>query len=281
MRRRNKHYLLTSSVYTSYNQEIVRIINATRETSWYFFNMRKEDLPYAYEGYAENYDKVYLDNPITLKHAQFELELVEKILNKPNYISWCDAACGTGWHIRNSGIASSVVGIDREKRMLEYAKSQCDNISVQWIENDIKTISQNIGCFDLVTHFWLGYIHQETLDDVQAVVEGLAEAVNSDGTLCITICDPASYFDNIRFNIPIVFEHDLYVDAIIRRYNDPITNTEYKNCIAPHPKLMLQWLEPYFETISIIDYPKGDGSPKWRRKAFLCEGKINGAPEEN
>lgn len=238
-----------------------------------YFHMKQKDLPYAEKNYAENYDKVYLDNPITLAHADFELDLVKNTLSKPNHISWCDAACGTGWHIRNSGITKSVVGIDREEKMLQYAKRQCRSLGPQWIKCDIKEIAQNAGTFDLVTHFWAGYIHQITLDDVKQVIQGLIEAVNTQGTLCITICNPISCFNNLAFETPIVFENPLYVDAVIWRYLDPITNTYYKNCIAPHPQLMHEWLKPHFETISIIDYPRGDGSPEWQRQAFLCEGK--------
>lgn len=49
--------------------------------------MDKKDLPYALDGYAENYDKTYLENPRTIAHAKFELALVEKYHAQKDIVS--------------------------------------------------------------------------------------------------------------------------------------------------------------------------------------------------
>ena len=239
--------------------------------------MNPEDLPYAIEGYAEKYDETYLENPLTLSHAQFELDLVNKHHAKAEVISWCDVACGTGWHIRNSSIQKPKTGVDREPQMINHAKSLMP-LGPNWVVCNASDVPDTLGCFDLVTHFWYGYIHQKTLDDVHHFFKSLIKSTAENGTLIFSICDPNYSFEKNEHQQKIVFENILNIDAIIWSYNDPITNTEYKNCIAPHPELIKEWIEPYFKEISILKYPLSEKSQEWQRYGYICHNRNKKMP---
>lgn len=234
--------------------------------------MLPESLPYADIRCAEAYESLYTENPITLKHVQFELDLVEQFLSQPEYISWCDAACGTGWHLRNTTIKKSLVGVDREITMLNQARKLCP-LGIQWAQCNMKDIHSKISSFDIISHWWSGYIHQETLNDVKDVILGLVKATHENGVFMIGLCNPVGAFEKVKHENNVVFENPLYIDAVIWRYTEPATGTEYENCIAPHPNLIKKWIEPYFKKIELVDYPIAEGSPKWQRQAFICTNR--------
>ena len=236
--------------------------------------MNYEDLPYAIKGYPEKYDETYIENPITLAHAQYELSLVEHYHKKLKIISWCDAACGTGWHIRNSSIKKPKTGVDREKNMIDHAKKIMP-FGPQWIVSDINDVPEKLGTFDLVTHFWYGYIHQKTLSDVHKIFLNLAKSVSTNGMLIVSICDPIGWSKIINHTHEIVFDNNLYIDSVIWRHKNPFTNTYYADCIAPHPTLIKEWLEPYFKEIETITYPKSAESTEWQKYGYLCKNRNN------
>lgn len=231
--------------------------------------MKPEDLPYTYKNFPENHDKIYTEDPRTLKHVEFELSLIEKHHSKERIISWCDAGCGTGWHLRNTNVNKARTGIDREQNMLNYAKKM-KPFGPQWINCDINNIYTDIGTFDLITHFWYGYIHQLTLDDVQKTLLSLIKATAENGTFIIGVCDPVGWSQAIQHQNPITFENDLFIDSVIWSYEDPFTKTKYANCIAPHPTLIWRWLEPYFTRMERVTYPISKEAPEWERYAYVC-----------
>ena len=145
----------------------------------------------------------------------------------------------------------------------------------EWIHCDINDAFTKLGTFDLVTHFWYGYVHQLTLDDVRKTLLSLAEITAENGFLLLGVCDPITWSKSVSHENTVPFENNLFIDSIIWSYEDPFTNTKYKDCIAPHPALIWKWLEPYFEKIQMVHYPKSEAAPNWERYGYICSLRNN------
>lgn len=206
-------------------------------------------LPYNIEDYAQNHDEEYIFSYNTIGHVQYELTLIDKVLAVKN--SWCDVGCGTGHHLKHAGLNGVVkCGIDRAEAMLNVARSANSNST--FIQQDLLELNVDTT-YDLVTNFWYGYIHQNTIQDVQKFFLKMVELTSTDGDIIIAVCNPYYQFtdDNYR---KIVYNKIMTIDAIIwsaKWQNKPY---EYMYNIAPHPLLILDWLSPYFKGYDRLFY---------------------------
>ena len=121
------------------------------------------DTPYDLPGYAEAYDAIYLTATQTAGHTRFEMDLVAKTCRKWRDPSWCDVACGTGLHLRQTQPAQAPAtiirtGVDRCEAMLAVARRR-NGHDVTFHCRDARDMA-DLGRFDLVTGFWYGYLHQ-------------------------------------------------------------------------------------------------------------------------
>ena len=242
------------------------------------------DTPYDLPGYAESYDALYLTAPQTAGHTRFEMDLVAKTCRKWREPSWCDVACGTGLHLRQTQPGQKQppitrTGVDRSEAMLSLARRR-DGHDVTFHCRDGRDMA-DLGRFDLVTGFWYGYIHQETLDDVFDLLAAMVRAVRPGGDLILGICDPAGLFETLPLNHPLVFGRPLEVQAIIWAYAEPECGEKpagdgarFINCIAPHPQMIIERLSPAFAQAEWLDYPVLPASPNWRRKGLHLKNRL-------
>lgn len=224
--------------------------------------------PYDRPGYAETHDGHYNLSTINRPHFEFECATVERLISERGVRSWCDLACGTGLHLRRVYAPHPVrrTGIDRSAAMLQVARNSAGAV---WVEADVRDLAAT-GAHDLVTAFWYGYIHQPSLDEVRRFLLSSSAQVAPGGAFLLGLCDPAGIFEDMLHGVPMVYESPMYIDAVVWRFTEPWEGDRFTDCIAPHPALIREWLEPRFGSVDTLHYPPS-GGPKanWRRKALL------------
>lgn len=228
--------------------------------------MTVPDLPYDNPDGAFGHDSVCHADPAIAVHSRFELEMVAELARANPGLSWLDVACGSGFHLRNAGGHMRRVGVDRVEAMLEIARGRPGHAATFHCR-DARDLS-GLGRFDLVTSFWYGYVHQESADDVLLLLSAMARAVGPGGDLLIGICDPAGLLRGVRHRFASPIRHgERRIDAIVWGYSES-GGHECRNCIAPHPELILETLAPRFEECRWRDYPVSEVAPGWRRRAL-------------
>ena len=220
--------------------------------------------PYKSNWYAETYNKYWVTNKEIKPSIDLEVALVQNLLKNKN--SWCDVACGTGYHLQNTNTNAKKVGIDKSKHMLTYAKDISDS-SIEYRVEDIVTLLNISTTYDLVTNFGYGYSHQETLPDVLLFIKKLSALVCNGGDLLIGY-DSVPEYSSIR-------EWDnglgvLKVKAIITDYYQN-TGTDYLNCISPTKETIIETLIHEFTTVEIVTLPV-----TWKKTLLHFKGKQNG-----
>jgi len=205
--------------------------------------------PYDEEEYAKIYNSRYLDeNSNWPNDTKIELELIENCTGK----TWCDVACGTGYHLSNVKKHFIKTGIDRGMAMLS-----------QSVSNDIDLINLDIldwnpkNKYDLVTNFWVGYTHQKSLDKVLQFLQKMVFVTNTGGTLMLSVfVGDKSYFTNPYSHRAVTangLTNDFYFQAIQWNYTEHDMPEHTYTCICPHPELILETIAPHFETYKIIN----------------------------
>ncbi|MDE0694913.1 MAG: class I SAM-dependent methyltransferase [Boseongicola sp.] len=228
--------------------------------------MTKTDLPYDDPLYASGHDLVYHADPANAVHSRFELGMVAELARARPGLSWLDVACGTGFHLANAGGHMRRTGVDRSEAMLEVARRRPGHAATFHCR-DARDLS-GLGRFDLVTSFWYGYVHQESVDEVLRLLSSMAGAVAPGGDLLLGICDPASGLRKMPRAVDLPFgPGTMRIDAVVWSYSEGGKH-EYRNCIAPHPELILETLAPRFEAHRWRDYPRSAARPRWQRGAL-------------
>ena len=230
-------------------------------------------LPYDREGYAVTYDARYNLSDINRPHFDFECGLVAEIIARRGAKSWCDLGCGTGLHLRSVTGDVRRTGIDRSDAMLRHARSQAGP-QITYLEADVTRLPAG-DTYDLVTAFWYGYIHQDSLRDVRQFLRGAAEQTAPGGALLIGLCDPLDLFETIPWAEQTVYGAPLRVDAIIWSFTEPWEGDSFSDCIAPHPQYILNCLGPLFGSVQPVSYPApGGAGGRWNRKAILFGDRL-------
>jgi len=235
--------------------------------------------PYDRPGYAASYDGHYNLSAINRPHFDFEVATIERLIAERGVSSWCDVACGTGLHLRTVRTDRPIIrtGIDRSAAMLREARSGFDP-ALNLIEADIRD-APCASRHDLVTTFWYGYVHQESVGEVRAFLVSAASCVASGGTLLMPYCDPVHVFEVLPHRHDLAYGAPLHVDAIIWSFTEPWEGDAFTDCIAVHPELIVAWLGPLFERVEPLSYPvPGDAEVQWRRKALVFSGRRDGEP---
>ena len=230
--------------------------------------------PYETADYAARYDESYLFSGFNRDQTAYAVGLLGKIARRRPGLRWLDAACGTGYHLRAAPGRSSRTGVDRSVPMLDVARARPGR-NVQFHLGDVRQLGW-LGPFDLVTNFWYGYIHQPSLDAVLEFFDSMVEAVAPGGELLMDICNPAGTFDRVPWGAESCYGPELFSDALIWSYRG-LHGSEYRNCIAPHPGLILDRVGPRFASYRWRYYPIPDAAPEWQRRALHLRGKIAGA----
>ena len=94
--------------------------------------------PYDDPSYPEAHDKMWAEER---EEAWFTVRFVRGLVLRTGADSWLDGACGTGGHLRNSGLQlGRMVGADRSAAMLDYAREH-DAVGVEFVECDLRVFS--------------------------------------------------------------------------------------------------------------------------------------------
>lgn len=209
--------------------------------------------PYSNPEIVARYEQRYLTNSVVAHETAYEVRLVEQVLNAYGYRSWCDVACGTGYHLRavNSPVAKT--GFDRSAEMLAVWSDQM-RVDIAHGVVDILTMDTYLK-YDLVTNFWFGYTHQPTLQDVVGFFKQMIELTNTGGSVILSIHNNWKMFDTFDYKTPEPMGGEFKFDAMHWSYHEP-GNPEYVyNCISPHKGLIIETFEPHFAAWSIFYYP--------------------------
>ena len=221
------------------------------------------NLPYEYNDYAKSYNDSYIVADDTIDHVNLELELVETTLVTKN--SWCDVACGTGYHLHHVNAPHvTKSGIDRAGAMLDLAK--ITNPTVNFVKKDLLTLDIDKQ-FDLVTNFWYGYIHQNSIKEVEQFFLKMVELTSFNGDILLAVCNPFGMFTDDNYQ-KTVYNRNMTVDAIVWSAEFVDGSYAYEHNIAPHPQLIINWIAPYFKTYE-MHY-----SPKFKRQIIHLKEKI-------
>lgn len=206
--------------------------------------------PYENKEVVEVYEERYIHHPLQINDINFEIETIESLLQPED--KWCDVACGTAHHLRKAKGSFERFGIDRSSLMINQHIEDTDYKVNYFIENLLSFKPST--SFNLVTNFWFGYSHQETLNDVLKFFEKMIDLTSEDGTIIISVHNHWKLFNRIpRLTTDVGSE--FRVDALQWSYVEPSTNDVY-TCISPHKDLIVETFRPHFEEYDLIEYPR-------------------------
>ena len=145
-----------------------------------------------------------------------------------------------------------MVGADRSAAMLDYTREH-DAVGAEFVVCDLRDMGR-LGRFDLVTSFYFGYIHQPTLADVRACLDGLADTVAPGGTLALGVCNPLDIFSRIPYAEH--FQHNpnpITFDGVIWSWTENVEKGwSYRQCVAPHIETIRSWFRERFERTQLF-----------------------------
>ena len=229
--------------------------------------------PYDNEELVENYEERYILNEVVSNDIKTEIATVEKFMAERGYQNWCDVACGTGYHLRTAEGEFSRIGIDRSEKMLDYAKDRSGD-KVRYVQSDFLEMPL-LERFDMVTNFWLGYTHQDTLADVMRFIYKMAEMVEKGGTMIMSVHNHGKLYDNIPWMMPEPMDGDFQFDGIAWSYTEPSNPRLRYRCISPHKEMIRLNLKKRFAGAKIIQYPiVVEGMEYPGREIMVFEDKI-------
>lgn len=228
--------------------------------------MTETRLPYDDPEYADGHDADFHADPANAVHSRFELGMIEELAGERSGLSWLNVACGTGFHLANAGGHMRRTGVDRAEAMLEVARRRPGRAATFHCR-DARDLSA-LGSFDLVARFWCGCVHQESVDEVPQPLSSMASAVAPGGDFLLGVCGPAGGLGNMpRAVRPPFGRGTMRIDAVVRRHSERGRH-ECRDCIAPHPKLVLAALAPRLEERRWRDCPRSAARPGWQREAL-------------
>lgn len=209
--------------------------------------------PYSNPEIVARYEQRYLTNPVVAHETVYEVRLTEQILNAYGYRSWCDVACGTGYHLRTVNSPVTKTGIDRSAEMLA-TWSDAMRGSIASVNLDLIDVDTSYK-YDLVTNFWFGYTHQSSLDAVIGFFDQMIDLTNTGGSIILSIHNNWRMFDTFDYKTPEPMGGEFKFDAMHWSYHEPNHPDHVYNCISPHKGLIIEKFEPHFAAWSIFYYP--------------------------
>ena len=204
--------------------------------------------PYKNKKYAEDYNDYWVHQEDIKPSVDLEIELVENLIQGKK--SWCDVACGTGYHLQNVNSKVKKVGVDKSKHMLDYAKLS-DKTNTIYHQKDLVKGVDSLGSYDLVTAFGYGYSHQKTLTDVLKFIKNLTNLTNKGGDVLIGYDVVPNFCDTLGWHNGL---GELKVKAIITDYYQE-SGTDYIDCISPTKETIIESIYDDFESVEIIKLP--------------------------
>ena len=226
---------------------------------------------YSDPDFAAGYDKAYHATPVSALHSRFELGLVTEIALERCLDSWLDVCCGTGYHLRLAAGNMRRIGVDREKAMLNTART-AQGHRADYHCRDGMDLS-GLGQFGLVTCFGSGYIHQGGVRQALDLLLSMAGAVSTEGEMLLSINDPLGIFRNIGYRTP-AYGGEGRIMGFVWDYEEPDGGL-YSGCVSPHPDLILETLAPLFREWRWVIYPISGEGLDWQRRALHLRKPVS------
>jgi SAM-dependent methyltransferase len=210
--------------------------------------------PYESKDVVEVYEERYIHHPLQADDINFEIKTTESLLNPED--KWCDVACGTSYHLRKAKGSFERYGVDRSHLMVNEHIEDTE-YKVNYFIEDLLYFNPGTS-FNLVTNFWFGYSHQETLNDVLKFFEKMIEITNKGGSIILSVHNNWKLFDSIPRLTDEPMGGVFRFDSLNWSYKEPSTGHKY-NCISPHKDLIVETFKPYFKKLYWKDYPNFAG----------------------
>jgi tetratricopeptide (TPR) repeat protein/4-hydroxybenzoate polyprenyltransferase len=238
------------------------------------------------DNYAQEYNQKFLLNEASKKNADFEEETINKLLNEIGKdATWLDVACGTGYFLSRLPSVERA-GLDISPAMLKVAKQANSNaLLVQGDYRDQRP--QWEGKWDLVTCMWWAYGYVESLPQLEAVIENLANWTSERGVCFLPVCEPAGLGTG-ELRLPYACKNLggngglVQFEGVIWSWIDEEAGKQHLNMLAPQLEYMLTLFSKHFEQVEVIEYPLFQGAS---RKAIVARSKkqkqIPETKEEN
>lgn len=233
--------------------------------------MRPDEVRRLYdEDYAAAYDARFLTNDFNAPDTAFELELLGGLLESGP--EWLDAACGTGYFLRQF-LDIRRIGADLSPAMLERAGQ--DNPGAEFVQHDLREPRPEwLGRFGLVSCMWYAYSLVDSMAEVLQVIDNLADWTSASGTLFLPVADARLISrSSLPYEIgPTVGGGRILVTGILWSYIEDDGRKTHAHLVTPQLEVLVEQLERRFSRVEVVRYPfKPDGVNS--RPALIASGK--------
>ena len=228
----------------------------------------EENNPYNNWDVVRQYEARYLHHPNVSDETDFEIHTIKSVLSSEDYKSWCDVACGTGFHLRYTPSKKDItrVGVDRSQMMMDVHAREY-HYKVDFVCDDVLQYEPDRK-FDLVTNFWFGYSHQETLEAVGMFFDKMIDITAPGGSIILSFHNQWKIFDKIPLHDDEPMGGFFSFDAMVWSYEEPAAPGCVYQCVVPHKQLIINHFRPFFGSANLIQYPEGSG-PGGREILYL------------
>ncbi len=213
------------------------------------------------EGYAARYDAHFLLTPNHGFQQKMRIELFTLQMLTRGVERWLDVACGTGFYLRygRAGPDLAVTGLDLSPAMLALARSQ--NPDATLVEgNFLDGHAAFDGAFGLVSSLWGAYGLQQTLGDIEGLIENLARWTRPGGSVFMPVFMPERFVqllqgDNLMPGVSLDEP-----DGTAWTYLEPDGKC-HTRVLAPPVDWLVERFERHFERVEVQPYPPAPGVP--------------------
>lgn len=245
--------------------------------------MQSHEIAALYDrSYAEQYDREYLDHPLTRPNTESELALLAELVGPET--TWLDVACGTGFFLAQHPQARRA-GLDLSSAMLDVARAR--NPDVAFRQGDFRLPQPDwVGAWSLVSCMWGAYSYVESMREVRQVLDRLVEWVAPGGTLFLPVIDLEELTqERLKYARPGVYLGDLWITGITWSWTDGFSGRLHEQMVAPSIYQIIDWLQASFARIEIKRYSRHPDYPDFAgRKVLIARGRRGageiGAPAE-
>lgn len=227
------------------------------------------------EEYARNYDQRFIFDKDYKHVADFELEILSKLLGNSN--SWLDVGCGTGYFMSKFPNVKRG-GMDLSEGMLTVARER--NKTALFLEQgDFRRTREDWNnSWDLVTCMWCAYCYVESMSEINRVMQNLSDWTATGGICFLPICD----LEDVLFGRVELPHHDpdikifggpKFVNGVVWSYIDNLHNKNHENLLSPHIEYLIKLFKESFVRVETVYYPPYPYPIPGQRKGLLCIGK--------
>lgn len=221
------------------------------------------------DAYARRYDDAFLLTPELGFRQKTEIELLSLRLLTGGAASWLDVACGTGFFLQHGRghPALACAGLDLSAPMLAVARAR--NPDAELVEGDFLDDHPDLaGRFDVTSCLWGAYGLQESMREVERLVENLARWTREGGAAFVPVFVPER-FVSLRAEGRLMPGVTLDAEDGTRwSYLEP-DGKRHDGVLAPPVPAMRALFERWFSSVSVSEYPHQPGVPMaglWARE---------------